>query len=121
MASPIPIPTTAIHAATKSSLEPALVVDPTNSALAIRRKPAATASLVPTTRTIRTAKTAPRTTPAISGNSLNPEPIASVPSTPWKYWGIVNNTPIMDRIATDARIAPQVNEAERKSVRSTRG
>ena len=32
------------------------------------------------------------------GSRRRPEPIAFVPSTPWKYWGSVNRTPNMARM-----------------------
>ncbi len=48
------------------------------------------------------------TNPPTSDSSLIPEPIALVPTTPWKYWGIVNRTPSIARIATASRITPQV-------------
>jgi len=57
----------------------------------------------------------------ISGKSLGPQPMGSVPRTPWKYCGIVDKTPIIARIARAARITPQVNAAELKSVRPTNG
>jgi hypothetical protein len=69
----------------------------------------------------RAAGTAPSRTPPIRGKSLNPEPIAVVPSTPWKYCGIVNKTPINARNDMAAKIAPQVNEAELNSVMSSNG
>jgi hypothetical protein len=47
--------------------------------------------------------------------------MAFVPSTPWKYWGMVNKMPSMARIGTTARITPQVNEAEANRLRSSSG
>ena len=37
--------------------------------------------------------------PPITGSSRSPEPIALVPSTPWKYCGSVKRTPIMESTA----------------------
>ena len=48
MAMPVPSPATAIHTATKRPLEPTLIVDPRKSPTASRTKPAATATLAPT-------------------------------------------------------------------------
>ena len=47
--------------------------------------------------------------------------MALVPSTPWKYCGMVNRMPSMARIGTMARITPQVNEAEANKRRSSKG
>ena len=56
--------------------------------------------------------------PPTSGKSLRPDPIASVPSTPWKYCGMVNKIPSMARIGNVARITPQVNDgrAEQRQI-----
>ena len=121
IAMPVPSPATAIHAATKRPLEPTLIVDPRKSPTASRTKPPVTATLAPTKRATRAAGRAPTMSPATRGSSLRPEPMALVSSTPWKYCGMVNKMPSMARIGKMARITPQVNEAEPKSVRSSNG
>ena len=70
---------------------------------------------------MRDAGTAPATSPPTRGSSRRPEPIAVVPSTPWKYCGRVNKMPSMARIGTTARITPQVNDAEPNRLRSMSG
>jgi hypothetical protein len=57
---------------------------------------------------MRSAGTAASTSPPIIGSSRRPEPIGLVPSTPWKYWGIVNSTPNIAKIAIEERITPHV-------------
>jgi hypothetical protein len=94
---------------------------PVNSPAASRTNPAVTVTLAPTRRTTRAAGTAPASSPATRGSSRRPEPIALVPSTPWKYCGMVNKMPSMARIGTTARITPQVNEAEPNRLRLMRG
>jgi len=121
MAMPVPSPATAIHAATNRPLEPVPVIAPMISPAASSTNPAVTATLAPTRRTTRAAGTAPAMSPATRGSSRRPEPIALVPSTPWKYCGMVNKMPSMARIGTRARITPQVNEAEPNKLRSIRG
>src|ERR1035441_5666086 len=114
MASPMPKPVIAIHRATNPPLEPILVVVPSIRPAARKVNPAATASLAPIRRATWLAGTAPSTNPPMSGNNRRPDPMAVAPSTPWKYWGIVNRTPIMDRTAAAATITPHRYEAERK-------
>jgi hypothetical protein len=121
MAMPVPSPATAIHTATKRPLEPTLIVDPRISPTASRTKPTATATLAPTSWTTLAAGTAPTMSPATRGSSLRPDPMAVVPSTPWKYCGMVNKMPSMARIGNMARITPQVNEAELNNVKSSSG
>ena len=50
-----------------------------------------------------------------------PLPMASVPSTAWKYCGAVNSTPIMAKIASAPSTVPQVKLAELNNRRSTSG
>lgn len=47
--------------------------------------------------------------------------MAFVPSTPWKYCGMVNKMPSIAMIGSTARITPQVNDAEPNKVRSRSG
>ena len=47
--------------------------------------------------------------------------MAVLPSTPWKYWGMVKRTPIKARNDRAAKIDPQVNDAELNSVMSSNG
>ena len=63
-ARPIPNPTTAVHAATNRPLEPTLVRAPISNPAARIANPTATATFAPTSRTIRSAGTAPTTQPA---------------------------------------------------------
>ena len=121
MAMPVPTPATASHAATYRPPELTLVIAPAASPAASRTKPAATATLAPTRRTMRLAGTAPATIPPTRGSSRRPEPMAAVPSTPWKYCGMVNKMPSRHMIGTTDRITPQVNDAEPNRLRSIRG
>src|SRR5580700_6459747 len=91
-ARPSPIPAIAIQTATKTVLEPVEVVEPNSKPEPSSTNPAAATSLAPKTRTNRSAGTAPRTRPRMTGSSRRPEPMASAPRTPWKYCGIVNST-----------------------------
>ena len=50
-----------------------------------------------------------------------PEPMAVVPSTPWKYWGSVKRTPNMARMATAASTTPHRYALEWKRARSSNG
>ena len=95
MAMPVPSPATAIHAATYRPPELTLVIAPATSPAASSTNPAATATLAPTRRTMRDAGKAPAISPPTRGSSRRPEPIAVVPSTPWKYCGMVNKMPSM--------------------------
>ena len=104
----IPKPTSAIHPATNTPLDPTLVRDPISNPAATIANPTATATFAPTSRTIRSAGSAETTRPPINGNNLRPYPIGLVPSHPWKYCGIVNSTPNMAKIAIAERITPQV-------------
>src|SRR5208282_2608500 len=121
MAIPTPSPATAIHPDTKRPSDPTLIVDPRNNPTESRPKPAATATLAPTKRTTRAAGMAPTMSPPTRGSSLMPDPMAVVPSTPWKYCGMVNKTPSMATIGNMERITPQVNDAEPNSERSSSG
>ena len=103
-----PQPTSASHPALNRPLEPTLVRAPISNPAARTANPTATATFAPTSRTIRSAGTAPSSSPPIIGNSRRPDPIGLAPSTPWKYWGIVNSTPNIAKIATAARITPHV-------------
>ena len=121
MAMPVPIPATTIHDPTNRPLEPTLVRALRNSPAASKMKPAATATLAPTTWTTRAAGTAPMMSPATRGKRRTPEPMAVVASTPWKYWGMVKRIPSMASTGTTAKTTPQVNEAEANKLRSTNG
>ncbi len=57
--------------------------------------------------------------PPSSGSSRIPLPIASVPSTAWKYCGAANSSPKNAKMPSPAMIVPQVNRAEPNSDRST--
>ena len=98
----------AIQAATKPVPEVTLVVAPISKPAASTANPAATVIFAPIRAATRSAGTAPTIRPPISGSSRRPDPIALVPSTPWKYCGMVNSTPIMARTATATRMTPQV-------------
>jgi len=56
-------------------------------AAVVMAKPAATVNLAATRSAMRSAGTAPRTNPRITGNSRTPAPCGSSPSTPCEYCG----------------------------------
>jgi hypothetical protein len=47
--------------------------------------------------------------------------MALVPSTPWKYCGMVNRMPSIASTGSVARMTPHVNDDDRNNVRSSRG
>ncbi|MGD0609800.1 MAG: hypothetical protein ABSA53_40330 [Streptosporangiaceae bacterium] len=121
IAIPRPNPQIAVHVATNPIPEERLVVVPRMSPAPIAAKPKATVSFVPRTLAIMLAGSAPARSPPMRGRSRTPEPIAVVPRTPWKYWGSVNSTPNIARIATAARTTPHRYALERNSARSSSG
>ncbi len=119
--SPVPAPTIAIQVATKASPEDSEVVAPMARPSPSTRKPAATVSLAPIALAIRAAGSRPTSIPPTTGSRRTPDPSGLVPTTPWKYWGMVKRRPINASVSTAKRMTPQVKERERKRLRSTSG
>jgi hypothetical protein len=65
----------------------AALVDQIADAAVVMAKPAATVNLAPTRSAMRSAGTAPRTNPRITGNSRTPASCGSIPGTPCEYCG----------------------------------
>ena len=95
------------------------VVEPKQHPAGEQREPHGDRQLRPDSAATRSAGTAPTISPPISGSSRRPEPIASVPSTPWKYCGIVNSTPIIarTRIASKMHAPGERGRAEQGQIK----
>jgi hypothetical protein len=78
-------------------------------------------SLAPIFRAAASAGSSPASSPPITGSSRMPDPAALVPSTAWKYCGIVNSNPTSARMRMGTRSTPQVKVADRNSARSRSG